>query len=267
MTGSRMTTGGVVIAVLLAAGWLGARVGERAWGAIRSDMPALTGGDLEAAAGEGLMIGLFGGFRAITADMLWVRTNAVWEAQDVPGTQALIRMVTIVDPRPILFWINGARMIAYDMPVWRADSARGAGRDVPRAVQARIVEEQAEVALALLHRAEVFHPEEPLLVIERANIVQRKLGDLGRAAALYRQAAQMPGAPYYAARIHAELLRRIGREHDALAWLVEVHQQLPADDPMAMRDLVLGRIRDLEETLQVPVQQRYAPIEASGGDR
>lgn len=256
---SRAATLLVVVLVLALAGWAGARVGAGAWAVLREDMPVLTSADVEAAAGEGVMVGLLGGFRAVTADFLWVRANAVWEEQDIPGTQTLIRLVTAVDSRPLLFWINGSRMIGYDMPVWRIDAAAREGDAMPAVVQARVYAEQARAAIGLLERARAYHPEEALLVIEIANLRHRKLGDLAGAAELYRQAARLPGAPYYAARIHAEMLRQLGRERDAWAWLVEVHRGLPRDDPMAMADIVLGRIRELEERLQLPEGERYVP--------
>jgi alkylated DNA nucleotide flippase Atl1 len=67
------------------------------------------------------------------------------------------------------------------------------------------------------------------------------------AAACYRQAAELPGAPYYAARIHGELLRELGRPAEALAWLRRVAEKLPGDDPTARREVVLERIRALEQ--------------------
>lgn len=203
------------------------------------------------------MVGLLGGFRAVTADFVWVRTNAVWEEQDLPGTQTLIKLATTVDSRPLLFWINGARMIGYDMPVWRIDALGREGASVPSVVQARIYHEQAAAALAVLERARVHHPDEPLLVIEMANIRSRKMGDLAGGAELYRQAADMPGAPYYAARIYAELLKQLGREREAYLWLVDVHRKLPRMDPMAMPEVVLERIRDLEDRLNIPAAERY----------
>lgn len=211
------------------------------------------------------MVGLLGGFRAVTADFLWVRANADWEEQDLPTTQTLIKLVTTVDSRPLLFWINGARMIGYDMPVWRIDAAAREGGELPAVAQAQVFEEQARAALDLLERARVYHPAEPLLLIEMGSIRHRKLGDLAGAAELYRQAALLPGAPYYAARIRGEMLRQLGRDREALAWLVEVHRGLPRDDPMAMADIVLGRIRELEDKLQVPAPERYES-DASSGD-
>jgi len=249
----------LILLVLLAAGRIGARLGAGAWEILRRDMPVLTASDVEVAAGEGIMVGLLGGFRAVTADFVWVRTNATWEERDLPATQTLIKLATTVDSRPLVFWINGSRMIAYDMPVWRIDAASAAGAGLPAVVQGRIVAEQAHAAIALLERARIHHPDEPLLLIEIGNIRARKLGDLAGAAALYREAALMPGAPYYAARIHAEMLKQLGRHHEALEWLVAVHRDLPRDDPMAMAEVVLERIRELEERFEVPASQRYLP--------
>lgn len=249
----------VIALVLAGTGALGSRIGREAWTVLKADVPVFTSADIEAAAGEGIMVGLLGGFRAVTADFLWVRTNAVWEEQDLPGAQTLIRLVTTVDSRPLIFWVNGARMIGYDMPVWRIDAAARGGADVPAVVQTRIYHEQAMAALAVLERARSHHPGEPLLLIEMANLRQRKLGDLAGAAELYRRAAHMPGAPFYAARIYGEMLKQLGRERDAYAWLVEVHRGLPQGNAMAMADIVLGRIRDLEERLNVPASERYVP--------
>lgn len=257
----------VVLAALVVAGLVGSRVSRGAWEVLRADMPAMSAEHVDVAAGEGVMIGLFGGFRAITADLLWVRANALWEDQDLPATQTLIRLVTTVDSRPLIFWINGARMIGYDMPVWRLEALGREGGIVPAVVERRIFAEQAEAALRLLERARAYHPEEPLLVIEQANLRHRKLGDLAGAAELYRKAAELPGAPYYAARIHAEMLKQLGRDREAYAWLVDVHRELPADDPMAMPEIVLGRIRELEERLGVPAAERYRPENAAGGAR
>lgn len=260
MTRSRSVQVLFVLLVLAAAGAVASRIGQGAWNVLKADMPALSAADIEIAAGEGVMVGLLGGFRAVMADFLWVRTNAVWEEQDLPKTQTLLRLVTTVDSRPLLFWINGARMIGYDMPVWRVDAlARETGAAVPHVVQIEIAAEQARAALNLLERAREHHPDEPLLLLEMANLRQRKLGDLAGAAALYREASRMPGAPYYAARIHAEQLRQLGRFEEAYRWLVQVHRTLPRGDPQAMTDIVLGRIRDLEEQLGVPDSDRYRP--------
>ena len=67
----------------------------------------------------------------------------------------------------------------------------------------------------------------------------------------------MPDAPYYAARIHAELLKRLGRPWEAYAWLRQLHPTLPPGEEAAGAKVVLGRIRDLERILEIPEKERY----------
>lgn len=227
-----------------------------AWAEVRSHGAGVDATGIQGAVGQGVVAGLLGGFRALAADSLWLKANANWEEMDLPATQTTIRAVTAIDPRPLYFWVNGARMIAYDMPVWRIERAGGIAV-VPATVQSRIAEEQARVALGMLADAQRAHPASPTLVIEVANIHLRRLGDTATATRLYREAAELPDAPFYAARIHAELLRQLGRRQEALEWLVRVHPTLPRDVPEAMPGIVLARIRELEEELGVPAGSRY----------
>jgi hypothetical protein len=228
------------------------------WAAQVRQQPALEWRSVEGAMGQGLSLGLLGGFRALAADLLWLRANANWERCDIAGTSSALALVAAVDPRPIGFWLNGARMIGYDMPFWRIEAAGGEAA-VPASVARHIEEAQARAAIAHLEKAFVHHPDHPLLHIEIANLLLQKLGDLPGAAERYRLAALQPTAPYYAARIHAELLRRLGRERAAYDWLVALHPTLPPENPYAMADTVLARIRELEEKLALAPEARYQP--------
>lgn len=248
----------VVIAALVATSFALRPLERSAWAMLSKGRAGIDARSIEAAVGQGVVAGLLGGFRALAADFLWLKVNASWEDGDLPATQTIIRAVTAIDPRPLYFWINGARMIAYDMPNWRIDQAGGLDV-VPPSVRERIDEEQARVALGLLDEALQAHPGNPVLAIEIANIHLRRLGDTATAAEFYRVAAESPGAPFYAARIHAELLRRLGRDHEAHAWLVRLHPTLPADVPEAMEGIVFARIRELEEKLGMPESERYVP--------
>jgi hypothetical protein len=115
------------------------------------------------------------------------------------------------------------------------------------------------LAVAHLEAAMAFHPASAALWIERANIELHRIRDPAAAAESYRRAWQQPHAPYYAARIHAELLRRLGRKAEALDWLVQLHPSLPAGDDAAARDTVLERIRELERELRVPAARAFHP--------
>jgi len=204
-----------------------------------------------------------GGLRALAADGLWLRLYGAWAARDLPRTELLIRLVTIVDERPLNFWINGARIIAYDMSEWRLSSCDG-GR-MPAEVRRRIVEEQASAALRHLEAAFFSHPDNAAVWVEMGNIQLYRRGDLALAAGCYRRAAEAPVAPYFAGRIYGELLRRLGRDQDAYDWLRRVHPRLPVDDEAAMAGLVLRRIRDLERRLKVPVREQYMPAREQPG--
>ena len=246
----------VVVGGLALAGTGLGRVVDPAWSAVRERQPALRLNSSMTAAGQGVTLALLGGFRALVADIAWVRMYALWEKHDMPGTQSLLQLVTAIDPRPVYFWVNGARIVANDFSVWRLDMAGGYTTAGPSAEQ-RINREQGTIAVQHLDAAMEFHPSNPDLWIERANIELNRLGDVGAAADSYRRAWEQPRAPYYAARLHAELLRRQGRKAEALAWLVKLHPSLPAGDDGAARDTVLDRIRELERELNVPAERAY----------
>lgn len=226
------------------------------WRAIRAEQPALRLDSAGAAAGQGVTLGLLGGFRAIVADFTWLRVHVIWEQRDLPATETLLRLVTAIDPRPLYFWINGARIVAFDMTEWRITAAGGYDK-LPKDQQERIGAEQARLAIRRLDDAMTFHQASAALWIERANIELNRLHDTAAAAASYRRAWEQPNAPAYAARLHAELLKRLKRKPEALAWLIQVYPQLPPEEEGT--DVVLSRIRELERELQVPGTGAYRP--------
>lgn len=246
----------VVFLGLMAAG-LATRhtIEDRLWGIMREEEPALQLEALEAAMGQGITLGLLGGFRALVANGLWLSANAAWMDSDRTRTQTYIGLTTTVDPRPLFFWINGSRIIGYDIPHWRIE-ARGGEEQVPQTVQDQFVTEQAQDGIRLLTRGLDFHPNDPLLLIEIANLHDRRLKDLKTATEFYRIASEQPRAPAYAARVYAEFLRRQGRQKEAYEFYKELLPTLPKDINH-MPWVVYDRIRDLEEELQIPAAQRY----------
>src|SRR5688572_11159098 len=89
------------------------------WTAARARQPALRLDSSVAAAGQGVTLALLGGFRALVADVVWIRMYVLWERRDLPGTQSLIQLASAIDPRPVYFWVNGARILANDLAAWR----------------------------------------------------------------------------------------------------------------------------------------------------
>lgn len=258
----------VVLLVLALAGVVTRPLENPAWVIVRAEQPALRLESIQGALGQGVTAGLLGGFRAIVADFFWIRANVGWADSDLPATQTLIKLVTTIDPRPQFFWINGANIIAYDMPHWRIIEA-GGYEVVPESEQRRFDREQAALALRLLKEGFVYHPHAVALYVCQANIQLNRSKDIAAAAESYRLAALQPGAPYFAARVYGELLRRMGRKQEAYLWLKQLYPTLPkasdlgraspAQIEMAMADIVLGRIRELEKELHIPESQSVKP--------
>jgi|SRR5690625_2473372 len=250
---------GIILLVLIVSGFVLQPVQKPAWDKLRENEPALDLASLEGALGQGITVGLLGGFRAVVANFMWLRTNAFWEKDDLPNTQTMINLVTTVDPRPLYFWQNGSRMIALDMSVWRVREVNPDWDAVPETVIHRIDDEQGKVAIDYLKRGLSFHPDEPKLYIEIANFYQRKRRDLEMAAEYYRKASLAEGAPAYAARIYAEVLRKMERYQDAYDWLKELYATLDPYNPSDRAGVVLERIRELESELDIQPADRFEP--------
>ncbi len=226
--------------VLLFAGTLALRPMEQRVNTLRA-VAEPRGEQLAGLAGHGGVLAIFGGMRAALASGFWLRANLAWERRDPAATAALIELTVAADERPLYFWLNGARMLACDLPAWLPPA--------PEVVRQKRSAEHTRLALRFLEKGARWHGPDAALHVEMANLCLRQAGDVESAARYYRQAAEQPRAPYYAARIHAELLRELGRPGEALAWLRQILPALPADEPAACRDVVLARIEALEQEL------------------
>jgi hypothetical protein len=246
-----------VLLILVLLGLLTRPIEAPAWRVVKAGQPEMNLEAIEGALGQGLVVGVLGGFRAILADFLWIRTNTIWERRDRVKLDAMIRLVTTLDPRPEFFWINGSRMIAYDVPNWRIRE-EGGYDDVPESRQQAIDREQSAQAFELIEEALEFHPHLAKLYLEKGQIYLNRLKDDANAAKWFLEASKQKDAPYYAARIYAELLRRQGKNEEAYAFLKELHNTLP-NEPYSQKGILLERIRELEKELSIPVWERFEP--------
>ena len=254
----------VVLLSLLLLGVVTRPLEAPAWQVVKARQPEMNLQAIEGALGQGLVVGVLGGFRAITADFLWIRTNTIWERRDRVKLDAMVRLVTTLDPRSKFFWINAARMVAYDVPHWRIREEGGYAL-VPERRQQAIVLEQVQQACVMLERARQFHPQHAKLYLETGQIYLNRLKDYAQAAEWFLLASQQPDAPYYAARIYSELLRRQGKDVEAYGFLKQLYVDLP-DDPFAQKEIILDRIHELEVSLKVPIWTRFQSKVAGGGD-
>lgn len=213
--------------------------GGLALGALKPARPQAAGGGVAEGNARVAFWAASGGFAELAADAAWVRLNVAWEERRAAEVRAWQRLALEAAPGSEYFRLNVARQLAFDLPAWR----RQEQPEAPVAVVVRWRREGAEEAMRLLLADGRPGPAE---LVEAANIALYALEDRARAADLYRQAAETPGAPWHAGRIHAQLLRELGRDREALDWLRAWAPRLPADDPGAQRELVWRRIADLE---------------------
>ncbi|MBX3735413.1 MAG: hypothetical protein KF715_01885 [Candidatus Didemnitutus sp.] len=177
------------------------------------------------------------------ADWCWLKANLAWEKRDEARTRELTTLAVALAPMTDYFRVNAARMRAFDFPEWREREQPTA----PSALKAAWRAELAGEALAVLEHAPGRSPE---LWIEAGNIALYARRDSREAAAYYRRAAEMVGAPWHAGRICGELLWRSGQRREAVEWLRAWGGRLPADEPEAQRELVLARCAEWERELQ-----------------
>lgn len=248
---NQVKKGFLLLLCLLAMGWGTRLLEEPAWQKVKASQPEHNLEGLKGALGQGVIVGLLGGFRTIIADFIFIKANVHWEKQEREKTEFLLNLVTEIDPRPVFFWLNGARMIAYDIPVWRINEM-GGSQKVPKAMQEKIIAEQTYRGLAMIERAEAFHSEDYRIPLEKAQFYINRLKDTEKAAEWYRITALYEGAPYFAGRIYAQLLRDLGRQDEAYRYLIEHYKELPDNEPSAVKPVVLGRIRELEHELKIP---------------
>lgn len=245
---SRRPTWVVLVTTWLVLGGAWGGLGERLLPPMGQEAPIRSlprASDENAAAGA---LATLGGLRTVLADLAWLQAAGAWESQDPIGTIAALRLATLLDPASLYFWINGARILAYDLPAW------GHARDEPsglrpESVRRRWNQEAGRRAIDWLAQAERQHPGRAAVWVERAQIELHVLEDRRAAAASFRRAWESDEHPWFAARLHAGLLRSLGEREAALAFLVQLYPQLPADDPAAEKELVAERIRRLRAEL------------------
>ena len=184
---------------------------------------------------------LMGSMTPILANIFFLRAYNFWEQKNIPKTKQYLYLSTVMNPHISVFWIEGARIIAYDIPSWTQTQQPDKGID-----QIRI--QEAKNALNYLDRGNYFHSKNYLFPLEKAQIYLHRLKNLQGALYFYKKAIQQ-NAPWYVGRIYAELLEQNSQIEEAHEFLKKWYQTLP-DDSMnlrSMKGLIFKRIKELEK--------------------
>ena len=218
---------------------------EVSWRSVRPSIPEIGRKDLEPSLGQGVLLGVLGGLRTLVADLTWIRSYVLWERKDRGGCEALMRAACALDPYSRYFWEHTGYVVGYDLAHWEIRRRGGYGKvpaDARRGID--IIEEG-------IARSRVTTP----LVLSAAQLAEIKLKDHKLSVRYYRQAAEAPDAPWYAARICAQVMWEDGRREEAYRWFRQywATRMLPRDDgyPDDLRQL-----RTMEEVLRLRSSDR-----------
>jgi tetratricopeptide (TPR) repeat protein len=252
----------VSLLTLLAAGFLLQPLQDTAWAETRARQPELDLNDLGDSLGQGLVLGVLGGFRSILADFVWIRGYVFWaQKTDPANTEACVRLAATLDPHDLMFWDDGSSIIGYDIPAWHE-------YDKPHPTDEQMheyMEVAAKRAIDFLDRGLKFEPNNYRLLFDQAMLYYNKLDDLPDAAEKYREAADHTNIPYLAARTYIRILRRLGRDREALDYMKKFYPTLPNGVPEVQKNLMWGWILGLEDALKVPQDQRMPESMAPPG--
>ncbi|MDR2430398.1 MAG: hypothetical protein LBD14_05890 [Puniceicoccales bacterium] len=234
-----VVAGGVLVVAGWGLSWVGRPAGE--WQG--AHQPAFRAESLEGVLGQGALLGVFGGFRAIMADFAWLRSYVSWERCERAGCETFMRMALTLDPGNAVFWLDGGYITAFDMPHWEVRTREAGGRLKLDAVVVRQIKgEYARRGLALLSTGAERHPARAAEFWERcAMICLNVLKEPERAAEFYRRAAECENPKWYASLAYANLLAlELGRKEEARRWLEAYAEKFRRGE---RRDT--GRIREL----------------------
>ena len=210
--------------------------------------------------GQGGFIAALSGFRALMADLLWIRAGVAFEQTAWSRMELLLHSATQLQPRAVLFWEMSHYHMAYDA----ATAMRSGSNAAPTAALRR----KAEVAFlrigeTFLQDGITFNPESSRLWERLGDLYANRLSDHSLAAEAYEKAAQLPKAMTYLRRFAAyELAKVPGREKEAYAKL----RALYGEGKVQQMPTLLHLLGQLEEKLAVPQAQRaYIEKTASEG--
>lgn len=218
--------------------------------------------DVRAQLGQMGFVAALSGFRAVMADLMWVRAGNAFEQTDWNRLEMFLHSATQLQPRAIVFWEMAHYHMAYDAAIAMRDDIH---RQPQEALRRRAERSFLEIGEGFLQRGIQFNPENSRLYELLGNLYGRRFRDPLRAARSYAEAAERPGAMQYLRRFAAfELAKVPGMEEEAYRQL----KQLYLEGEINRVPTLLTLIQKLEEKLAVPEQERvYSNRPSSEAER
>lgn len=176
----------------------------------------------------GSVLAVLGGYRALAADFVWIKSYVSWERKNTAKCIAQMSLACALDPSMTSFWTQGASIIAFDTPHWIFAELPERLRS-PEKMEA-LRKRQAKIALAFLADAIAAMPDNYFLLIQKGQIeiAAQQFSDAERT---FERASEI-GGTFYARRIYASLLKRNGKPDQAKAVVEKMISECEPDNPV-----------------------------------
>jgi hypothetical protein len=209
--------------------------------------------DMRQQIGQFAFVAALSGFRALVADLLWIKAHIEWENTRWGSMALLFNNVTALQPRCVMFWDMAAWHMAWNASVFALNDPR-----IPReALRIRAQHEYFKLGEDFLKRGIENNPDRYDLYERLGMLYRDKFEDHCRAADAYDKAKDFPKVPTYLKRFAAyEMSWCPGREREAYErlralYLIGDKERLPT---------LLKRLAFLQEKLHIPSAERvYNP--------
>jgi hypothetical protein len=201
--------------------------------------------------GQSGFLAALSGFRSPLAAFLWIEAHSAWEKTEWGRMAGLFDMVTTLQPHTLLYWDIAAWHMAWNASV----AALQDKKQQSEALRERSSRQYIDLGRDILERGIRNNPDKYFLYERLGILLRDKEQDHAGAADAFAKAASFPDVPVYLKRFAGyEAARVPGRERDAYDRLHALYQE----GVKQRVPTLLARIRELEEKLQIPQDQRIA---------
>jgi|SRR5579859_7804893 len=221
--------------------------------------------ELREAIGQDLAIALLAGMRGVVADFLWIHSHDFWEKKEWLRQYQDILIVSTLQPQSILFWDLGEWHMAWNIGY----GALSDPRNRSKAEGIKREREWHEKARTFLERGIENTPNRYDLYFTMGWLYFEKLSKdcdeppckqaYCKAAEYFGKASNFADAPQFVPRMYARALEKCGELGEAYEEWKRLWR-LDRSTTQQAWSIIEREIRQLENTLQIPNEQRVFPI-------